>query len=228
MSELIRIGIAGLGTVGAETYKLLQNNPAGLTTLGEKKIKVVAVSASNRSLERGLDLSQVEWCEDVQEIARRPDIDVVIELIGGATGPAKILVETALRNKKAVVTANKALVAHHGLKLAKLAERFDTTLAFEAAVAGGIPIIKTMREGLRANNINRIYGILNGTCNYILTVMRETGRPFNEVLSEVSDEGHRWALAFPPHPNAKIASHYRQLHLAPTLLLGGWTRGVRH
>ena len=133
--------------------------------------------------ERGVALDRLRWYDDPLALAADPEVDVVVELIGGADGPALALCRAALAAGKPVVTANKALLAHHGAELARLAEQAGATIGFEAAVAGGIPIVKTLREGLAGNRVRRVYGILNGTCNYILTTMRETGREFAAVLA---------------------------------------------
>ncbi len=190
MSDVLRVAVAGLGTVGAETVRVLRENADLVASRAGRPVRVVAVSARDRAKDRGLDLSGIDWHDDAATLAGRDDVDVVAELIGGSEGTAKTLVETALGAGKSVVTANKALVAHHGAALGALAEAKGGTLAFESAVAGGIPIIKTMREGLSANRIERVYGILNGTCNYILTVMRETGRPFADVLADAQELGY--------------------------------------
>ncbi len=190
MTQALRIGIAGLGTVGTGTLRLLQAHGELIAERCGRPILVSAVSARDRRKDRGLDLSAVRWFEDALALAADPEIDVVIELIGGADGIAKDLVETALGAGKPVITANKALVAHHGTALARLAEGTGATLAYEAAVAGGIPAIKGLREGLAGNAISRVYGILNGTCNFILTTMRETGREFGEVLAEAQKLGY--------------------------------------
>jgi homoserine dehydrogenase len=190
MSEVMKIAIAGVGTVGAETIRILKENATLLTARTGRPIEVVAVSARDRSRDRKVDLSGIDWCDSALDLAARDDVEVVVELIGGSEGIAKDLVEAALGMGKSVVTANKALVAHHGAALGRAAEKNDAVLAYESAVAGGIPIIKTLREGLSANRIERIYGILNGTCNYILTVMRETGRPFADVLADAQDLGY--------------------------------------
>ena len=153
-------------------------------------LEVVAVSARERGKDRGVDISGFAWFDDPVAMAAAPEVDVVVELIGGADGSAKAVVEAALDRGRDVVTANKALLAHHGSALAARAEAGSAGLAYEAAVAGGIPIIKTLREGLAANRIDRIYGILNGTCNYILTTMRETGRDFDGVLAEAQELGY--------------------------------------
>src|ERR1700743_691120 len=176
--EPLRVGIAGLGTVGGGVVRLLQENNDVLRQHCPRPIEIVAVSARNRSKNRGIDLSCFAWVDDCIALANHPRVDVVIELIGGSDGPAKALVETAITKGKHVVTANKALLAHQGPALAVAAEAKGLCLAYEAAVAGGIPVIKAMREGLAANRIEQVYGILNGTCNYILPQNRETRREF--------------------------------------------------
>jgi homoserine dehydrogenase len=190
MSGALRIGIAGLGTVGAGTLRLLQEHRDLLAQRCGRAITVGAVSARERKRNRGVDVSTLRWCDDARALAGDPEIDVVVELIGGSDGVAKQLIEAAITNRKHVVTANKALLAHHGTALARAAEAAGVTLAYEAAVAGGIPIIKALREGLAGNRVERIYGILNGTCNYILTTMRRTGREFADVLAEAQKLGY--------------------------------------
>lgn len=190
MKADMRIGVAGLGTVGAGVLRLLERQA---TLLGQRcgsRLTVTAVSARDRNRDRGVDLSAVRWYDDPVAMAADPDIDVVCELIGGADGVARAVVETALSHGKHVVTANKALLAHHGTVLARASEERDVVLAYEAAVAGGIPAIKGLREGLAGNRIREVHGILNGTCNYILTEMRETGREFGEVLAEAQELGY--------------------------------------
>jgi homoserine dehydrogenase len=155
-----------------------------------RPVLVTAVSARHRRKDRGLDFSAMRWFEDAVAMAADPEIDVVIELIGGADGVARSVVETALANGKHVITANKAMIAHHGTDLAARAEESGTVLACEAAVCGGIPVIKTLREGLAANAIKGIYGILNGTSNFILSTMRDSGREFGEVLAEAQELGY--------------------------------------
>jgi homoserine dehydrogenase len=179
--EQIRVAIAGLGTVGTSVFKNLESKAA---------FKIVAVSAKNKSKDRGLNLTGIAWVDNPIDLATRTDIDVIVEVMGGEGDPAYSLIKTALQNKKSVVTANKALLAHHGLELARLAEENNVGLYFEAAVAGGIPIIKMLREGLSANNISAVYGILNGTCNYILTTMEQTGQSFNAVLDDAQKLGY--------------------------------------
>jgi homoserine dehydrogenase len=190
MTEPLNIGIAGIGTVGAGVVKLLAEHSRLLALRGGRRLKLVAVSARNRNKKRDVDLGGVRWERDPLALAEADDIDVVVELIGGSGGIARRLVQTALRSRKHVVTANKALLAHHGTALAAMAEKHGRILAFEAAVAGGIPIIKALREGLVGNRVRRLYGILNGTCNYILTTMRESGRDFGVVLAEAQAAGY--------------------------------------
>jgi homoserine dehydrogenase len=190
MKAPLRIGIAGLGTVGAGVVKLLAEHGRLLSLRGGRSLKLVAVSARRKARKRDIDVSRVRWESDPMALATAPDIDVVVELIGGSSGVARRLVQTALRSGKHVVTANKALLALHGTELATLAEKKGGILSFEAAVAGGIPIIKALREGLVGNRVGRLYGILNGTCNYILTTMRETGRDFEAVLAEAQAAGY--------------------------------------
>lgn len=190
MSKATRIAIAGLGTVGAGLVRILTDSADLLAARCGGPLTLTAVSARNRSRDRGIDLTGVRWEDDLTALATAPDVDIVVELVGGEDGPAYALVKTALENGKSVVTANKALLAHHGVELAQLAEENGAVLNFEAAVAGGIPIIKALREALVANRVTRVYGILNGTCNYILTEMEATGRGFADVLAEAQDKGY--------------------------------------
>nr|WP_166178409.1 homoserine dehydrogenase [Altererythrobacter segetis] len=194
MAEPLRIALAGLGTVGAGLVRLLEANGALIERRAGRKVVIVAVSARDRTKDRGVDLSRYDWEDDMTALAARADVDVVVELVGGADGPALTTARGALGAGKALVTANKAMIAHHGLELADLAERANegrgAALKFEAAVAGGIPVIKGLREGAAANRIERIYGILNGTCNYILSTMEATGRDFGEVLGEAQALGY--------------------------------------
>ncbi len=186
----LRIGIAGLGTVGGGVVKLLDKSSAALAARCGRDIQVTAISARDKSKDRGFDVSGYAWVDDAIDLARRDDVDVVVELIGGSEGAALDLVKEAIANGKHVVTANKALIAHHGPDLAETAEAKGVAVAYEAAVAGGIPIIKALREGLVANEIIRLYGILNGTCNYILTDMEASGRAFGDVLTEAQELGY--------------------------------------
>jgi homoserine dehydrogenase len=190
MSQPLRLGVAGLGTVGVGLLNLLQKHASRLAGTVGHELVVTGVTARNRDKKRGINLDGMRWFDSAAQLAAEPSIDVFVELIGGDDGPAKTAVETALRARKHVVTANKALLAKHGTELARLAEKNSVALNFEAAVAGGIPIIKTMREALAGNEIRRVYGILNGTCNYILTQMLEEHRPFNEVLKEAQAQGY--------------------------------------
>lgn len=186
----LRVGIAGLGVVGAGVVGVLQRNAKEIAARAGRPIEVVAVAARDRTRDRGVDLSQVSWADSAADLTGRNDIDVFVELIGGSEGVAREAVEAALARSLPVVTANKALLAHHGAALARMAEAKGVTLAFEAAVAGGIPVIKVLREGLAANRFSRVYGILNGTCNYILTKMRQEGRDFTDVLTDAQKLGY--------------------------------------
>ena len=190
MTRPLSVGVAGLGTVGAGVLKLLRDNADVVTARAGRPIAVTAVSARDRTRDRGESLAGLRWYDDAVELAADPGVDAVVELIGGSNGTARTLVEAAIAAGKPVITANKALIAVHGAELAALAERAGTPLSFEAAVAGGIPVIKALREGLAGNRISRISGILNGTCNYILTVMRERGREFAEVLHDAQKLGY--------------------------------------
>lgn len=184
----LRIALAGLGTVGAGVIRLLDANGALIARRAGRPIEVVAVSARDRSKDRGVDLARFDWLDDTAALARA-DVDVVVELIGGADGPALTLARTTLGAGKSFVTANKAMLAHHGLELARAAEDAGVALKFEAAVAGGVPVINGLREGAAANVIERVYGILNGTCNFILSKMEAEGRDFAEVLAEAQALG---------------------------------------
>ena len=190
MKKSLRLGVAGLGTVGVGVVKILSSRRDFLSAAAGRQIELVAVSARDRDKPRGIDLSGVRWEDDARALASAGDVDVVVELIGGAEGVARELVETALANGKHVVTANKALIANHGIALARLAEKNGVALNYEAAVAGGIPIVKALREGLAANEITSVVGILNGTCNYILTEMETTGRDFIDVLKDAQALGY--------------------------------------
>jgi len=186
----IKIAIAGLGTVGTGVLKLLTENGPLLQKRCGRPIIVTAVSARDRTRDRGVPLDGIAWFDDPADMARRADADIIVELIGGGDGPARRTVEAAIATGRHVVTANKALLALHGTALARAAEARGVSLAYEAAVAGGIPVIKALREGIAANRVTRVYGILNGTCNYILSVMRETGRSFDDVLAEAQRLGY--------------------------------------
>ncbi len=190
MSEPLRIGIAGLGTVGAGTIRILQENAAAIAARAGRSISVVAISMRDTKKQRDVKFDGIRIESDARALAGAVDVDVVVELIGGDEGIAKELVTAALENKKHVVTANKALIAKHGFALSQLAERNNVVLAFEAAVAGGIPIIGALRSGLSANKILRIAGILNGTCNYILTTMEKEQLDFSAVLADAQKLGY--------------------------------------
>ncbi len=190
MSEPLKLAIAGLGTVGAGIVKIVQTHGDLLAARAGRPIAITAVSARSRGRDRGVDLSAYAWEDDPVALARRDDVDVVIEVMGGEDGPAKACVETALGNGKHVVTANKALLALHGQALAELAGENAVALRFEAAVAGGIPIVKALTEGLAANGIERVMGVMNGTCNYILTVMEDTGADYADVLKDAQELGY--------------------------------------
>lgn len=186
----LRLGLAGLGTVGAGVIRLLNTNADLVTARAGRPLKVTAVSARDRTRDRGVDLFGLRWYDNAPDLVSDPDVDVVVELIGGSEGTARAVVEAALAAGKPVVTANKALLAIHGPALARLSAEKSAPLLFEAAVAGGIPAIKMVREGLAADRLLRIGGILNGTCNYILTVMRETGKDFGTVLADAQQLGY--------------------------------------
>ncbi len=189
-SEPLKVGIAGLGTVGVGVIKILQSHADLLERRAGRRITVSAVSARDRSRNRGVDLSGFEWCDNPVALADVASVDMVIELIGGSDGPALALARETLQAGKAFVTANKALIAVHGKELATLSEEHNAPLRFEAAVAGGIPIVKALTEGLAANEVSGLYGILNGTCNYILTRMEREGLGFGEVLEDAQRLGY--------------------------------------
>ncbi len=190
MTVSFKIGIAGLGTVGTGIIQILQSHGAAINARAERPVEIVAVSARSKNKKRDVDLSSYEWLDDPQALATHPDLDCVIEVMGGEEGVALSLVRGALENGRHVITANKAMLAHHGYELALLAESKNLALSYEAAVAGGIPVIRAIREGLSPNSIQAVYGILNGTCNYILTQMRETGRAFDDVLADAQAKGY--------------------------------------
>ena len=189
-SAPIRIGIAGLGTVGAGLLQLLETHGDRLQNQLGRPIVVTGVSARDRTKNRGISLGDARWFDNPVKLATDPGIDLFVELIGGDEGVARKAVEAALGAKKHVVTANKALLAMHGVELARLAEKNGVALNFEAAVAGGIPVIKTMREAMAGNQVRRVYGILNGTCNYILTKMQSEKASFADVLKEAQAKGY--------------------------------------
>ena len=213
----LRLGIAGLGTVGASVVRLIANEQSALLARTDRRIVVVAVTARSKSKKRDIDLRKIRWVANPQRLAVDPEIDVFVELIGGEGDPAKSAVEAALTAGKSVVTANKALLARHGMQLAELAEKSGVALNFEAAVGGAIPIVKTLREGLAGNSFARIYGILNGTCNYILTRMEREKLSFAECLKDAQRLGYAEA-----DPAFDIEGHdtAQKLAIAASLAFG--------
>ncbi len=190
MTQPLRLGIAGLGTVGAGVVKILRRSAPMLTARAGRPVTLSAISARSRDKDRGVPLTDYAWEDDPVALAQRDDVDVFVELMGGESGPALQSVEAALEAGKDVVTANKALLAHHGQRLAELAEAKGATIRFEAAVAGGIPVMKALTEGLAGNEITRVLGVMNGTCNYILTRMESEGLPYETVFEEANALGY--------------------------------------
>jgi len=194
MAEALRIALAGLGTVGAGVIRLLAANGELIAARAGRPIAITAISARNRARDRGVDIAPFAWEDDMTALGERADVDVVVELVGGAEGPALALARRTLGSGKGLVTANKAMIAHHGMELARLAEEANggrgAPLRFEAAVAGGIPALKGLAEGAAANRVQRIYGILNGTCNYILSAMEASGADFADMLAAAQDLGY--------------------------------------
>ncbi|MEX0286293.1 MAG: homoserine dehydrogenase [Paracoccaceae bacterium] len=190
MGNALRLGIAGLGTVGVGVVRIVRTHADLLAARCGRPVEIVAVSARDRSKDRGIGLTGYDWCDDPVALAVRDDVDVFIELMGGSEGPAKQATEAALAAGKDVVTANKALLAIHGQALAETAEAAGCVIRFEAAVAGGIPVIKSLTEGLAANEITRVMGVMNGTCNYILTRMEKAGLSYEEAFAEADGLGY--------------------------------------
>ena len=190
MSEPLKIALAGLGTVGVGVVEILRQNAKLLADRTGRSLELVAVSARDRQKDRGIDLTDVAWHENPADLAKLPNVDLVVEAIGGAEGAAKSVVSAALDAGKHVVSANKALLAEHGLELAKQADARSVALRFEAAVAGGIPVVKALTEGLAANEISRVMGVMNGTCNYILTQMESSGASYDDVLADAQHLGY--------------------------------------
>jgi homoserine dehydrogenase len=186
----MRIAIAGLGNTGAATLRLIQTHAPLLKARCGQELRVTAVSARDKNKKRDGDLTGIAWVDDARDLAKREDVDVVVEVIGGASGVAYDLAQASLKNGKHLVTANKAMIATHGVKLARLAEKNGLQLAFEPAVCGGIPLLKTLREGMAANTLSSIRGILNGTSNYILTRMGDKGVDFDTALAEAQRLGY--------------------------------------
>jgi homoserine dehydrogenase len=189
-SAPLRIGLAGLGTVGIGVVRIVQTHADLIAARAGRPVMITAVSARDRSRNRDADLSGYAWESDPVALARRPDIDAFIEVMGGHDGPAKAATEAAIATGKDVVTANKALLAHHGHALTEAAESMGRVIRFEAAVAGGIPVIKALTEGLAGNRIKRVMGVMNGTCNYILTRMQSAGLPYDQVFEEARQLGY--------------------------------------
>ncbi|MEN9411497.1 MAG: hypothetical protein RL216_3471 [Pseudomonadota bacterium] len=190
MPAPLRLGLAGLGTVGIGVVKIVQKHADLIAARAGRPVTITAVSARDRTKNRDADLSAYAWETDPVALARRPDIDVFVEVMGGHEGPAKLATEAAIAAGKDVVTANKALLAHHGQALAETAEAAGRVIRFEAAVAGGIPVIKALTEGLAANQMRRVMGVMNGTCNYILTRMQNAGLPYETVFEEARQLGY--------------------------------------
>ena len=189
-AALLRLGIAGLGTVGVGVLKMIHKNAKIISLRTGRDIVVTAVSARSRSKDRGVDLSGFAWEDDPVALAKRDDVDIFVELMGGHEGPAKDATEAAIAAGKDVVTANKAMLAVHGQSLALAAEAAGQVIRFEAAVAGGIPVVKALTEGLAGNKINRVLGVMNGSCNYILTRMENAGLSYAEVFAEANALGY--------------------------------------
>ncbi|APE42981.1 homoserine dehydrogenase [Sulfitobacter alexandrii] len=190
MSDTLRLGIAGLGTVGVGVLRIIRQQAALLEARTGRKISVSAVSARTRDRDRGVSLKGYDWEDDPVTLATRDDVDVFVELMGGSDGPAKAATEAALKAGKHVVTANKAMLAIHGQALAELAEAQGLSLRYEAAVAGGIPVVKTLLEGLAGNGITRVMGVMNGSCNYILTRMESAGQTYQDIFAEADALGY--------------------------------------
>jgi homoserine dehydrogenase len=190
MTAPLRLGLAGLGTVGIGVVQIVQRHADLIAARAGRQIMITAVSARDRTKNRDADLSGYAWETDPVALARRDDVDVLIEVMGGHEGPAKSATEAAIASGKDVVTANKALLAHHGHALALAADSADRVIRFEAAVAGGIPVIKALTEGLAGNRMKRVMGVMNGTCNYILTRMQSAGLPYDTVFEEARQLGY--------------------------------------
>ena len=190
MLKPVRIGIAGLGTVGIGVINIIRKNLQLIEARTNSSVEIVAISAKSKSKSRGISLKTYQWESDPTNLAKRDDIDIFVELIGGENGPARQSVEAAISSGKHVVTANKALLAIHGEHLAKLSEKNNVSLKFEAAVAGGIPIVKVLNESLAGNKINKVTGVINGSCNYILTRMEQSASSYEAIFAEATELGY--------------------------------------
>ena len=186
----LNIAIVGLGNIGSYLYKYLKTNREILSKKNNCVPNIIFVSAKNKNKKRNIKINKKKWLKNYLDSTKSKNVDIIVELIGGAEGPAKKLVFNALKNKKHVVTANKALIAKYGDQLSKIAEENNVNLEFEAAVCGGVPIIRSLKEGLIANKINRVYGIFNGTSNYILSTMDKENKNFNDVLTDAKKLGY--------------------------------------
>ena len=190
MTKPLRLGIAGLGTVGTGVVKIVQRHAALLEKRSGRPVEITAVSARSRDKDRGVRLNDYAWEDDPVALAKRDDVDIFVELMGGSDGPAKAATEAAIAAGKDVVTANKALLAIHGQALAEAADSAETVIRYEAAVAGGIPVIKSLNEGLSGNEVTRVLGVMNGTCNYILTRMEATKQGYEALFAEADKLGY--------------------------------------
>ena len=228
----VRLGVIGLGVVGSETLRTLKDHADIIEARSGQAVQVTEVSARDRLKDRGIDLRDYVWRDHPLSLVASDNVDVVVELVGGEGGVALQIAEAALAAGKHLVTANKAMISRHGATLASLAENHNVTLAFEAAVAGGIPVLKALKEGLAGNRITRVSGILNGTCNYIVTEMFETGRSFADVLKEAQEKGY--AEADPAFDIDGIDAA-QKLSILAAIAFGGTphfeavdTTGIRH
>src|SRR5437899_48339 len=221
----LRVGIAGLGTVGAEVVRLIEEQSRTLSERSGRGVRVVAVTARSKAKKRSLDLRGIDWAKSPLALASDPNVDCFVELMGGSGEPALSAIEAALKAGKSVVTANKALIAKHGIRLAKAAEKHGGALNFEAAVGAAIPVIKTLREGLAGTGVNRVYGILNGTCNYILTRMEQEGLSFAECLKDAQRLGYAEA-----NPSFDVDGHdtAQKLAILASLAFGTKVAMERH
>ena len=190
MSSPLKIAVAGLGNVGVGVVKILEQHKKLIADRAGREIVITTVCARNHNVDRGVDLSPYNWVGDARRLPDRDDVDIVVELIGGEDGVAFETAKNTLNQSKSLVTANKAMIAHHGTELADLAQNNDVALRFEAAVAGGIPIIKAIGEGLAANELSLVYGIMNGTTNYMLSQMEARGLSYDEILAETEELGY--------------------------------------